>query len=217
MQKIPINPDTLATRSNLALAYWEAGRNDDAIELTQQVLTDSERILGPDHRVTLNTRSNLAITYAAAGRADDAIEVNERALTDSERILGERIEAGVTRSGERIDRAYSDFSKSRVGGSEAFVGVETVEVINSMRSAIRASASNPQRRAVEAALAESEPALARLIDVARSGGALLESDREAFTNVLASMSAAVRGAGAPASEARAMDAAIGAFRDRFGP
>ena len=82
------HPDTLASRSNLALAYNDAGRAAEAIPLHEQTLADRERVLGADHPGTLASRNNLAAVYRAAGRAAEAIPLHERTLTDRERVLG---------------------------------------------------------------------------------------------------------------------------------
>ncbi|MFF1969209.1 tetratricopeptide repeat protein, partial [Streptomyces sp. NPDC058232] len=47
-----------------------AGRTYEAIRLQEQVLADSERVLGPDHPGTLNAGNNLANLYLRAGRTD---------------------------------------------------------------------------------------------------------------------------------------------------
>ena len=52
----PDHPDTLASRSNLAVAYRAAGRLDEAISLHEQNLAARERVLGPDHPDTLSSR-----------------------------------------------------------------------------------------------------------------------------------------------------------------
>ena len=70
------HPDTLASRNNLATAYWAAGRMDEAITLDEQALADRERVLGPDHPDTLTSRRNLASVYLAAGRTDEARALN---------------------------------------------------------------------------------------------------------------------------------------------
>uniref|UniRef100_UPI0006E1E2DF tetratricopeptide repeat protein n=1 Tax=Streptomyces albus TaxID=1888 RepID=UPI0006E1E2DF len=84
----PDHPDTLTTRGNLAISYWQAGRTQEAIALNEQVLTDSERTLGPHHPDTLTTRNNLATSYADAGRTQDAINLLQQVLTERERTLG---------------------------------------------------------------------------------------------------------------------------------
>ena len=84
----PDDPDTLAARNNLAVAYQTAGRIDEAIALHEQALADRERVLGPDHPATLNSRSNLAVAYQAAGRIDAAIALHQQVLADRERVLG---------------------------------------------------------------------------------------------------------------------------------
>ena len=68
----PDHPSTLASRNNLASAYQDAGRLDEAIALYEQNLNDRTRILGPHHPDTLTTRNNLANAYLAAGRSEDA-------------------------------------------------------------------------------------------------------------------------------------------------
>ncbi|MDE1674321.1 tetratricopeptide repeat protein, partial [Nocardia gipuzkoensis] len=85
----PEHPNTLASRSNLASAYREAGRLDEAVVLHERTLADRERILGDDHPATLASRDNLAGTYQEAGRLDEAVVLHERTLADRERILGD--------------------------------------------------------------------------------------------------------------------------------
>jgi tetratricopeptide (TPR) repeat protein len=84
----PDHPDTLASRNNLANAYRDAGRLDEAIGLHEQALAARERDLGPDHPDTLNSRNNLANAYRDAGRLDEAIPLLEQALAARERDLG---------------------------------------------------------------------------------------------------------------------------------
>ncbi|MEU2076790.1 tetratricopeptide repeat protein, partial [Streptomyces sp. NPDC013489] len=40
-------------------------RHQEALELEERVLADSERLLGPDHPHTLNTRKNVGIARGA--------------------------------------------------------------------------------------------------------------------------------------------------------
>ena len=82
------HPSTLASRNNLAGAYQDSGRLDEAIPLYEQNLEDSTRILGPDHPSTLTARDNLAGAYREAGRLHEAIPLYEQNLEDSTRILG---------------------------------------------------------------------------------------------------------------------------------
>ena len=84
----PDHPDTLASRSSLAYAYWAAGRTAEAIALHEQTLATFERDLGSDHPDTLNSRNNLAAAYHAAGRTAEAISMFEQTLAASERKLG---------------------------------------------------------------------------------------------------------------------------------
>ena len=82
------HPSTLASRHNLAGAYQEAGRLNEAIDLHEHNLKDSTRILGPNHPHTLISRHNLANAYQAAGRLDEAIDLHEQNLEDRTHILG---------------------------------------------------------------------------------------------------------------------------------
>ena len=84
----PDHPSTLISRNNLANAYQDAGRLNDAITLYEQTLDDRTHILGPRHPDTLLSRNNLAETYRAAGRLDEAITLHEQNLKDSEDLLG---------------------------------------------------------------------------------------------------------------------------------
>ncbi|OLL15355.1 tetratricopeptide repeat protein, partial [Actinomyces oris] len=84
----PDHPSTLTSRNNLAGAYQDSGRIDEAIALFEQTLEDRTRILGPHHPDTLTSRNNLAGAYQDAGRLDEAIPLYEQTLEDSTRILG---------------------------------------------------------------------------------------------------------------------------------
>ena len=84
----PDHPTTLASRNNLAYAYWSAGRVDEAIDLFERTLADREHVLGPDHPRTLASRGNLAVAYRSAGRLEQAIDLLERTLADREHVLG---------------------------------------------------------------------------------------------------------------------------------
>ncbi len=103
----PDHPDTLGTRNNLALAYHDAGRLEEAIPLFERTLTDRERVLGEADPDTLGTRNSLARAYRDAGRLEEAIPLLERTLTDRERVLGEAHPETLT-SRNSLARAYRD-------------------------------------------------------------------------------------------------------------
>ena len=84
----PDHPDTLASRNNLAGAYCDAGRLNEAITLYEQTLKDRTRILGPHHPDTLLSRNNLANAYQETGRLNEAIPLFAQTLKDRTRILG---------------------------------------------------------------------------------------------------------------------------------
>jgi tetratricopeptide (TPR) repeat protein len=84
----PDHTDTLTARSDLGVAYWDAGRFDEAITQDEQALSGRERVLGPDHPNTLRSRGNLAEDYRSAGRLDEATPLLEQTLSAQERVLG---------------------------------------------------------------------------------------------------------------------------------
>ena len=84
----PNQPHTLASRHNLACAYQDTGRLNEAITLHQQTLENLTGILGPDHPSTLASRNNLAGAYLESGRLDEAISLHRQTLEDSTRALG---------------------------------------------------------------------------------------------------------------------------------
>jgi tetratricopeptide (TPR) repeat protein len=79
---------TMIRRNNLAVAYEQAGRLDEAIPLHERNLADREQVLGATDPDTLISRNRLATAYKAAGRVDEAISLHERNLPDCEQILG---------------------------------------------------------------------------------------------------------------------------------
>jgi tetratricopeptide (TPR) repeat protein len=65
--------DVETTQTNLAAAYTDAGRLDDAIALLQRVYAEQCRSLGDKHQKTLISRHNLARARREAGQADAAM------------------------------------------------------------------------------------------------------------------------------------------------
>ena len=84
----PDHPHALGSRNNLANAYQDVGRLEEAITLHKQTLDARTHILGPHHPDTLDSRHNLAVAYRDAGRLDQAIELHQQTLKDTEGLLG---------------------------------------------------------------------------------------------------------------------------------
>ena len=80
------HPDTLSSRSNLAVGYAALGRTEDSIRLLEEVLEVGVRVQGPEHPHTIISRDNLILSYRLAGRhADaDALPADERFPADEE-------------------------------------------------------------------------------------------------------------------------------------
>jgi eukaryotic-like serine/threonine-protein kinase len=74
------HPEALRTTSDLADAYREAGRANDAIPLHEKTLALRKTKLGPDHPETLVNMNNLADAYRQAGRLHHAIKLFQDSL-----------------------------------------------------------------------------------------------------------------------------------------
>ncbi|MGL5823399.1 MAG: tetratricopeptide repeat protein [Nocardioides sp.] len=85
---IPDHPNTLLARHHCAAAHQDAGEWDHAVALYEDILTDSERVLGPDDPNTLAARYNLALAYTQIGDWAKAVDSLHEAFTAHKRVLG---------------------------------------------------------------------------------------------------------------------------------
>jgi hypothetical protein len=83
------HPDTLGSMHNLASSYGEAGRRQEALQLTETVVAARKRTLGEEHPDTLSSMNNLAISYGQAGRRLEALQLTETVVAARKRTLGE--------------------------------------------------------------------------------------------------------------------------------
>ncbi len=79
---------TLASRTNLAMAYLAARQSYRAIPILKDTLQRLQSSLGPDHADTLYGMSHLAAAYLQAQRIDEAVPVYEEVLKLSRQVLG---------------------------------------------------------------------------------------------------------------------------------
>lgn len=80
-------------RLRLEIARFQDDLGDNAasaIHEGEDLLTDTERVLGAGDRWTLYARHNLAVAYQQAGLDADAIALHKKNLAERERILGAR-------------------------------------------------------------------------------------------------------------------------------
>ena len=84
----PDHPHALGSRNNLANAYQDVGRLEEAITLYKQTLDARTRTLGPNHPDTLGSGDNLACAYREAGRLEEAITLHKQTLDARTHILG---------------------------------------------------------------------------------------------------------------------------------
>ena len=111
--------DAELTRTLLRLRTWTVGYLNElgdnfaqAVEYGQDLVTDSEQMLGRTHHDTLTVRNHLATAYRAAGHLDEAIPLCERTLADAEQVLGPT----APRHPDRPEQPGPRLSRSRAAG-----------------------------------------------------------------------------------------------------
>jgi tetratricopeptide (TPR) repeat protein len=82
------HPDTLTSRSSLALALDGLGRLEEAEAEHRAVLEIRTRVLGAEHPSTLNSRSNHAAALDGLGRLEEAEAEHRAVLEIRTRVLG---------------------------------------------------------------------------------------------------------------------------------
>src|SRR5664280_3168 len=85
----PDHPDTLTSANNLAYAYQAGGDLGRAIPLYEQTLTDTRRILGPDHVTVAVVLFRLAGIQLALGDATAAVRCIQRAIGIDQNAYGD--------------------------------------------------------------------------------------------------------------------------------
>ncbi len=82
------HPDLLGYQNNLATAYLEADRVDEAVRLLELTCQGKRQSLGQNHPSTLVSRSDLGAAYLKKGRLCKATRALSGTLTDATRVLG---------------------------------------------------------------------------------------------------------------------------------
>jgi eukaryotic-like serine/threonine-protein kinase len=81
--------DTLASLHNLAMAYQDGGRLDQAIPILEATLEKRRAKLGDDHADTIESMNDLAVAYWETGKLSQAIGLYESTLAKTRSKLGE--------------------------------------------------------------------------------------------------------------------------------
>jgi tetratricopeptide (TPR) repeat protein len=84
-----VDEEYLSMAQNFALAYSEAGRQRDALQLRETVVAAHKRTLGEEHPDTVGSMHNLAISYSEVGRRQEALQLTETVVAALKRTLGE--------------------------------------------------------------------------------------------------------------------------------
>jgi Flp pilus assembly protein TadD len=74
--------------NNLANSYWDAGRKEEALKLSEEVLTLDRKVLGPEHPDMLFWMGDLAASYDEAGRKEESLKLREQVLALDRKVLG---------------------------------------------------------------------------------------------------------------------------------
>jgi CHAT domain-containing protein len=80
--------DELNSLETKAFELYRAGKLNEAVPVTQQILTIREKLQGPDHPDVVTTLINLADLYRELGRYADAEPLYKRALAVTEKARG---------------------------------------------------------------------------------------------------------------------------------
>ncbi|MFC7547430.1 tetratricopeptide repeat protein [Plantactinospora sp. GCM10030261] len=79
----------LGAQTKLANAYLAAGDLKRAVSLHEQILAETQRIVGGDNPQTMTAANNLAASYRAAGSLKRALPLLEQTLANSRRVHGD--------------------------------------------------------------------------------------------------------------------------------
>ncbi|MEM9381427.1 MAG: tetratricopeptide repeat protein [Planctomycetota bacterium] len=83
------HPWALRYTETLAQIAAQTGDFDRAVEMSEDLAREIERIYGPEHRTTLATEANRAFTLGFVGRADDGEALMRAVLVAQRRVLGD--------------------------------------------------------------------------------------------------------------------------------
>ncbi|KIM92942.1 hypothetical protein OIDMADRAFT_36187 [Oidiodendron maius Zn] len=84
-----VSEECLSMAQLFALAYGEAGRQRETLQLLETVVAAHRRALGEEHPDTLGSMHDLAISYSEAGRWQEALQLLEKVVAAHRRTLGE--------------------------------------------------------------------------------------------------------------------------------
>ena len=144
--------DTLASMNQLAMAYQDAGRFDQAIPLLETTLEKRRTKLGADHSDTIESMNDLAVAYWQSGHAGKAIPLFEAILVKVMVALGEdhgdtltiTDNLAVASSAAGLhDRAIT-LHKTAISGFKAALGEDHVTTLIAINNLARAYQNSGQ-------------------------------------------------------------------------
>jgi tetratricopeptide (TPR) repeat protein len=101
---------TLDAMEMLAILYSMAGKEEEALEMRQKMVSTRKSLVGEDHLDTLRSIRNLAISCSNLGRHEEALALEEEVVGKQRRILGEH-HADTLSSIHNLALSYSNLGK----------------------------------------------------------------------------------------------------------
>ena len=84
-----IGDDCQNMATSFSLVYGDAGRIQEALQLTERVVEVRKKTLGEEHPDTLHSIHTLAVGYSEAGERQKALQLTERVVEVYKKTLGE--------------------------------------------------------------------------------------------------------------------------------
>ena len=109
-----IGEDCQRMAAKFALVYSEAGRGQEGLQLTEQVVEARKRTLGEEHPHTLRSMQSLANRYSEAGRGQEGLQLTEQVVEARKRTLGEK-HPHTLRSMYNLAIRYSEAGRGQEG------------------------------------------------------------------------------------------------------
>jgi len=117
----------LIAKGNLACAYQELGRLEEAVCLRQDVYSGDLRLYGEEHKETLIDAYNYAIDLLRLKRFEDVKQLLRKNMPVARRVIGENTETTLRMKMLHAEALYMDSSATLDDLREAVTTLEDTE------------------------------------------------------------------------------------------
>ena len=147
--------DILVAQGNLANSYQMLGREEQALQVRQEVYSGRLKLLGETHSLTISAACNYAISLKDRSRHEEAKSLMAETIPMAQRILGEGHRLALQMRRTHAAALYENPGASPDDLREAVTTLEEIE-----RIARRVfGAAHPTTRSIELHLQDARPAL----------------------------------------------------------